>query len=78
MSCHPLEAALIGFHDPLIGVLREEERDIHVDPFSDEFLDGDDSFIGGRDFDHRVVARHRLPKASSLVDGPLRIVRKQR
>ena len=62
----------------LVHLLREEQRDIDVDPFADALLDGRNAFHGGRDLHHQVGAIHGFPQPARVFDGALRVFGQKR
>jgi len=63
------EAGKIGSGDLPVAGQSKQERDIDVDSFGDELLDGGDSLSGGGNLDENVGPIQRLPQAAGLGDG---------
>ena len=84
-ACHPagiaalrdqmFEAREIGFDDLFIDLLREQQRNIDVDPLADELADRRQARLGPRHFDHQVIATDRPPEPPRFDDGRLGIHR---
>jgi hypothetical protein len=59
-----LEAGDVRLGHSLIGVLREQQRDVDVDAVGDQRFDRGDAFGCRRHLDHQVLAAHRTPEPS--------------
>ncbi len=66
-----LEAGQIGLDDLLIGLLREQQRNVDVDAVGDQVVDGRHAFGRRRHFDHQVFAIDGMPQALGFGDGAL-------
>ena len=63
-----LEAGDIGLEHRLVGVDREQQRDVDVDAVLDRHLDRGQAGLGARDLDHQILAVDRLPQPPRGVD----------
>ena len=70
-----LEPADVGLGDLLVGLDREQQRDVDVDPLVDRLLDRADALRRARDLDHHVRAVDRLPVGARRCERPLGVVR---
>ena len=73
-----LEAADVGARDGLVGLDREQQRDVDVDALIDRLLDRVDALGRARDLDHHVRAIDRLPVVAGRRDRAVGVARQVR
>ncbi len=61
-------------HHALVGLDREQQRDVDVEALVERLLDRRDPRVGGGDLDHHVGAVDELPVLARLLERALRVV----
>ena len=69
-----LDARDIGFRHPLINLLRKKQRDIDIDAFTEQLLNGGNPFRRSRHLDHHVLATDCFPQPQRFIQRALRVV----
>jgi len=65
-------------HRRLIKRLREQKRDVYIDPFADQLAKRRNALGCARDFNHKIFAGDALPQAARLVERAVCVVREIR
>ena len=65
-----LEPGDVGARHLLVSLLREQQRDVDVDPFADQWLDRRNAFGRRRHFDHDVRPVDLPPQPAGLGERP--------
>jgi hypothetical protein len=70
-----LQPRRVRLGDRQIGVGREEQGDVDVDPLADQLADGGDAGRRSWDLDHQIGTVDRMPQPARLLDGGRRVHR---
>src|SRR5581483_4076579 len=73
-----LKAHDISFGDPLINLLREQQRDVDIDALADQLLKRGNTFRSARHLDHDIRPAYRIPQAARFLQRAWRVVRQIR